>query len=503
VADTAAIVAGGCCRGLTLPAVPPNILLVVLDALRRDAAEPYGAPAGSTPAIGELATRGAALRQAYATSSWTLPSHASMFTGLLPRQLGLGQAPDGSPQSAATVLRRVGGHMVPAVLSHSGYATAGWSTNLWVSQHAGFDQGFEQFTYVPSPRLERRTALLGEGPRARLAWAMEGLSARRDDGAADVGNGLRASIAAWSGQPTFWFVNLCECHSPYLPPRPWDDLGGAERVQAALDSQRHLNFESICLFAAGRWEIPAEAFERMRHLYARAAAYMDSWLADALEALDRRGILDQTLVIVTSDHGESFGEAGLIAHGFSLDQRLIHVPLVMAGPGAVSRPGPFSQAELPELMCEAAGVHAHPWAERGLPQMVAISQYDPVGSADHPRIREFAQRWKLDSAAVGHLTARFTAATDGRHKLIARDGVEQLFDLEHDPDERAPLDPGSANGAFASLRQALEHPAVAASLPKGGGPQPPGGGPQPTAPPTASDEELAALERQMKLLGYM
>src|SRR5437763_1522730 len=100
------------------------------------------------------------------------------------------------------------------------------------------------------------------------------------------------------------------------PPRPWDDLAAPARIKAALEAQRHLSFQSICLFAAGRWEIPDEAFARMRHLYARAAAYLDRWLADVLEALDRRGILDDTLVIVTSDHGENFGEGGLIAHGF-------------------------------------------------------------------------------------------------------------------------------------------------------------------------------------------
>ncbi len=475
----------------------PNILLVVLDALRRDTVEPYRERGGLTPAIGELARRGVALRDAYATASWTLPSHASMFTGMLPRRLGLGQPPSGTPEGARAALQPVADRILASVLSRAGYATEAWSTNLWASQHAGFDIGFDRFAYWTGERLERSAALLGDGPRAQLAWALDGLRSQIDDGAARTGRSLRAAIASWSGQPAFWFVNLCECHSPYLPPRPWNDLDARDRLRAALEAKRHLSFEAICLFAAGRWEIPDEALERMRHLYARAAAYMDGWLADVLQALDRRGILEQTLVIVTSDHGENFAEAGLIAHGFSLDQRLIHVPLVLAGPGAADRGGTFSLAQLPRLVATAAGLEHHPWADDPQPNGIAVAQHDPLGSADDPRVRDFAARHGLDDAAVERMTAAYSAATDGRHKLVVRNGAELLYDLEADPGETAPLDPSEVNGALAPLRAALansmHHPATQA--------------PTATTPTAlaqaASAEEVAALERQMKLLGYL
>lgn len=471
--------------------MPPNVLLVVFDALRRDAVESYGAPPGATPAIAELAARGAALPNAYATASWTLPSHASLFTGLLPRQLGLAQPPAGTPQSARPQLERVADRVLTNVLARGGYTARGWSANLWASHHAGFDIGFDEFSYLYKQRIDR---LADEGPRARLAWALEGLRANRDDGATQIGGELRKVIEHWSGQPTFWFVNLCECHSPYLPPRPWDDLSPRRRVQAALEAQRHLSFQSICLFAAGRWEIPDEALARMRHLYARAASYLDQWLADVLDALDRRGILDETLVIVTSDHGENFGEAGLIAHGFSLDERLIHVPLVMAGPGTVSDSGPFSLAQLPGVIADAAGLAGHPWRGAELPEGIAIAQYDPMAPPSDARVREFAEHWHLDDAAVSRLTAGFTSATDGELKLVLRDGDELLYDLRADPDERSPLDAAAANGRFDRLRTALEHPSVTANGQVES---------DATRTPTASPDELAALERQMKLLGYM
>jgi arylsulfatase A-like enzyme len=233
----------------------------------------------------------------------------------------------------------------------------------------------------------------------------------------------------------------------------------------------------------------------MRHLYQRAISYMDAWLAQVLEALDRRGILDQTLVIVTSDHGENFGEGELIAHGFSLDQRLLHVPLVLAGPGTPVHDRLFSLAELPRLIAGAAEIDPNPWPHDELPHRVAIGQYDPIGTPDNPKIEEFAARWMLDERGVDRLTAGFTCATDGRLKLVRRNSVEALFDLDADPGERAPI--ATTNGQAAELRAALAHPAALA-VPTAGTAE--AGS---VAGPQASADELEALERQMKLLGYL
>jgi arylsulfatase A-like enzyme len=482
-------------KGLDYPpaTMAPNVLLIVLDTARRDLVEPYG-PGGSTPAIAALARSGVALDKAYATASWTLPSHASMFTGLLPRQIGVAQAPSGTPQSARAAIERVSARALPTVLSQAGYATLGWSTNLWVSPHSGFDVGFDRLEYVTSGRHERMQDAIGGGLRPKLIWAGVGLRSRSDDGATAVGSALRNSIADWSGTPTFWFVNLSECHSPYLPPRPWNDLDPWDRIRAALEAKRHLNFEAICLYAAGRRHISASALQRMRHLYGRAGAFLDDWVASILEALDGRGILDETLVIVTSDHGENFGEGGLLAHGFSLDERLIHVPLIMAGPGARADDEVFSLARLPALVADAAGITAHPWSPQEIPERVAIAQYDPIAPSEDPRIQAFGQKWGLDEPAIDRLCSRFTCAVDGAMKVVMRDEDELVYDLAADPAEAHPLDAAELDGGAEALRAALEHPAVkgmadtpASAVPTAGG----------------SDEELAALERQMKLLGYM
>jgi len=485
------------CLTSPVPDVAPNVLLLVMDAARRDALTPYGAPASATPAIAELARRGHAIPLAYATGSWTLPSHASMFTGLLPGRLGLGQPPAGHPASARPRLERFEQRLLPRVLGRAGYRCEGFSANLWASQEPGFDIGFDAFTYSASERVARNDTLLGGGARARLAWALEGARARTDDGAAALGRSLRSSIARWSGQPTFWFVNLVECHSPYLPPRPWNDLGPRDRIGAALDSQRHLNFASICLHGAGHGHVPEESMQRMRHLYGRAISYMDAWLADVLGALRERGILDDTLVIVTSDHGESFGEHGLLAHGFSLGEHLIHVPVVMAGPGARDSESAVSLAKLPAWIAQAAGIDSHPYLETDLPAEAVIAQYEPMCGPEDPRAQSFARMWNLDAEAVRKLTTGLSCATDGRHKLVVDDtGRESLYDLLADPDERSPA-PAPADGPAASLRAVLDQAAIEEARLEPA--------PEPTAAPAsaASADELAALERQLKLLGYM
>jgi arylsulfatase A-like enzyme len=474
--------------------MPANVLLVVLDAARRDGLEPYGGRAGSTPTIAQLARRGSALKQAYATASWTLPSHVSMFTGLLPRQLGLGQPPGGNPQGARPALEGVSARMLGNVLHAAGYESHGLTTNVWASEVAGFDIGFDSFKYVCSGREERMHQLIGQNRLAQLAWARAGLRSSWDDGAAEVGTQLRRSIDRWSGQPTFWFVNLGECHSPYLPPRPWNDLPPLDRIRAALEAQRHLNFQSICLYAAGGYEIPDAALQRMRYLYARAIGYMDSWLADTLEALDARGILDETLVIVTSDHGENFGEGGLITHGFSVDQRLIHVPLVMAGPGALTTDEVFSLAQLPGIVARAAGVEDHPYASDSPPAGLAFAQFDPMSGPDHPKVVEFAAKWGLSEEGVERLCARFTTVTDGATKLVIQDDRELVYDLVADPGESTPLADPDGQSGIEALRAALEHPSLDDAVAEA---------PVLAAASAPSDADAADIERRMKLLGYM
>lgn len=470
----------------------PNVLCVVLDTARADAFEPYGAAAGASPATAQLAARGVAATDVFATASWTLPSHASMLTGLMPRAIGLSQPPGGTPQGARPLLQAARERLLPEVLRVDGYETVGMTANLWVSPHAGFDTGFERFEYVHAQRQVRMETPAGGDLRARASWALEGLRARADDGAAELEKKLVELSSRRGSRPFFCLVNLIEAHSPYLPPRPYNDLPARERVRAAMEARRHLSFAGICRACLGAFDVPEDALERMRHLYAQSVRFLDDWLARVLEALDASGALDDTLVIVTSDHGENLGEGGLIGHAFSLDNRLIRVPLVAAGPGAdaFGEQPVTSLASLPRLVAGAVGLERHPWEAGALPAGVAVAQFDSPGPSTHPRVAHFIEQWGVGPADYWRLDEPLTSATDGSLKLERRGPRELLFDLEADPLELHGREP-DGSPAIERLREALRHPSVTAQAATDAAAGP------------VDPEEVGELEAQMKLLGYL
>lgn len=469
--------------------MPPNVLLVVLDAARADSLEPYGAPPGSSPTIARLAAGGAAHPRMFAPASWTLPSHASMLTGLLPRGLGLTQAPGGTPQGSRPVIEAQRDRLLPEVLRRAGYATAAVSANLWVSPHGGFDTGFERFVEA---RSTRKASLDGDGVRARLRWALEGVRARADDGAADAERAIRELLPVPGDGPFFWLVNLIECHSPYLPPRPYNDLSPRQRLLAALEARRHLTLDAIWRACAGGFDIPDAALERMRHLYRRSVLSLDAWLGRVLDALEGHGVLDDTLVIVTADHGENLGEDRLMAHAFSLDERLIRVPFVTSDPHLVEGSSARSLRELPRLLADHLELEVNPWAGDWFPDGVAVAQFDPLTSPDDPRLAQALEHWGLGSEALPRVANSLTCATDGTLKLLLRGEEELVFDLDADPLEARPLDAeavASRESRLAPLRQALAHPAVWEV--------------SDTEAPVREAAPSSDLEERMRLLGYL
>lgn len=469
--------------------MPPNVLLVVLDAARADSLEPYGAPPGSSPVVADLARRGAALTHAYAPASWTLPSHASMLSGKFPRALGLTQAPGGTPHGSRPVLEAHRRRLLPQVLRSAGYRTAAVSANPWVSRASGFATGFDDFVEV---QTSRRAKMDSKRVRDRVAWALEGVRARADDGAAEAERALGRLLEDGDERPFLWLVNLVECHSPYLPPRPYNDLSPLRRLLAAEEARRHLTLSQIWRACAGGFDIPDAALERMRHLYRRSVLALDDWLGRLLTALDDRGHLDDTLVIVTSDHGENLGEDGLMAHAFSLDQRLIRVPFVVSDRAFADPDAVNSLSRLPRLVADYVGLAENPWSGDWLPEGVAVAQFDPPGPPCHPNWLLAFEEWGLDSRGVPSIAATLTCATDGRLKLLRRDEQELVFDLEADPREERPLGQGEVarlDGALRPLRDALSHPEVWVA---------------PDAEPApAVADDVSELEDRMRLLGYL
>jgi arylsulfatase A-like enzyme len=465
-----------------------NILLIVFDTARADAFSPY-AQGCDTPSVEQLAALGTAYPKAIAPSCWTVPSHAAMFLGEPPRSVGMCSVPRGEARFFAQVLEQQRDKLLPEAMRRAGYRTSAVSTNLWVSPMAGFDHGFDVFHEAPTTRVRKMAA---SGVRARLGWYLDALRAKADDGAQVVEEMLDDWLRASPRAPFFWFVNLIECHSPYIPPKPFNDLGPLGRVAAAEDARRYQTLEAVLRAIATEVPPPERSRRRMRHLYDRSVALMDHWLGRILEKLDHYRALDSTLVIVTSDHGENFGEGGgLIGHGGSLDDRLVWVPFVAAGPGVAAAPeGVTSLADLPRFIADAVELSDHPWGESTSPG-IAISQYDGPIDMNDPRAAALTD-WGATADGRRRLGQNFTSATDGTLKLVRSVDGERLYDVLTDPLEVTSADAGAFPAErIASLRRAIDRADEQTWQPTLVDTPPP--------PP----EEVADLEERMRLLGYL
>lgn len=265
------------------------IVLITIDALRADVVGAFGGPEKLMPALDGLAKEADWAGRAISPSSWTVPSMASIFTGFQPWRSQT-WASDRSVLDERFVT-------LPESLKAAGYRTAGFRTNHWLEAQYGYAQGFDVFRY------------LKEGKRAE------------------------AHLAKLNGEQDFVWIHILPPHAPYVR-RDWlmERLPGAP---ADLPKQvKPLELEPYYDPAV---PLPPEKEELFRALYKLNAAYADVMLGVMLDALKRSGQWEKTLLVVTADHGEEFGEAGQIAHGGNLGHVLVEVPLVVKLPAGFQR----------------------------------------------------------------------------------------------------------------------------------------------------------------------
>jgi arylsulfatase A-like enzyme len=293
---------------VALIADPPkvtSVVLVVLDTVRADHCSAYGYGNPTTPRLDRLASEGLLFEHARSVAPWTLPSHASLFTGLLPHQHGCDWEHRWLADSQVTLAEK---------LATAGFDSLGVTTNPNASSLYHLDQGFHEF---------RETWRLREKHR--------GLS----DSAIAV-----AEVRAWlerhdPARPFFLFVNLADAHLPYAPPPPLDRLFGEPDERA-----RHLASRGDLLQATlvGEEQVKPEDRPGLAALYDGELRTADTRLGELLDLLDELRLAGDAIVIVTSDHGEHLGEEGRVDHQLSLDETLLRVPLVVRCPRYV-KPG--------------------------------------------------------------------------------------------------------------------------------------------------------------------
>ena len=293
---------------------PPNILLIVMDAARADAFSCYGYARNTTPNLDILAAEGLMFSQAVSSTSWTVPSHASLFTGLQPYEHGATNQHYWLVDHIPTLAE---------LLKNHGYLTAGFSNNPLVSSSQNLDRGFDVFENI---------------------WAdTTAVSPAKPYNTEKTNELLRAYIDKNAGKnkPFFIFINYMDTHQPYYPPEPYrslylpSDQSITARIDSAIFHSNLLNEKRLLL--------TEDEISITRALYDGALNYLDKKIAELLDYLKQKGLYDMTLVIVTSDHGEVFGEKGHFGHREFLFRSLIQIPLLVRYPALINQPAVIDQ----------------------------------------------------------------------------------------------------------------------------------------------------------------
>jgi len=298
------------------PPARPNVLLLVLDTARRFNLSTYGYSRSTTPGFTTLAGRGVLFEDAISTAPWTLPSHASMMTGRWAHEMSASWSVPLDDRDST----------LAETLATRGYRTAGFVANIsYAGRSAGIARGFSHFddvrlTATQIARSAAFTSWLSSRHWARLYFRPFYKNMDRKT-AAEVDGAFLDWLDRGGPRPFFAFLNYFDAHDPYLPQAPFD-TAFTDPGYPALPPPAHPGGHH-------------DATPRSQRAYDQALAYLDHEIGNLLRALDQRGLLANTLVIVTSDHGEEFGEHGMYGHGHTLYLPGLAVPLIMALPEAV------------------------------------------------------------------------------------------------------------------------------------------------------------------------
>jgi arylsulfatase A-like enzyme len=335
----------------------PNVLLIIWDTVRASDMSVYGYGRRTTPRLEVLAREGVVFDRAYATSPWTLPSHVSAFTGRWPYEFSASWL---TPYEGEypTLAERLAAH---------GYVTGGFVANLvYGGYESGIDRGFVHYEdyrislgeLVVSTALGRKVA--NHGWLRRLVGYYDIID-RKDatevtaaflrwvDGVGRVRQGEAA-------RPFFAFLNYLDAHEPYLPPPPYDAQFGSPTDRR---NERHRHQFRITIHA-DRYSMSPGEVQAELDAYDGTIAYMDEQIGALLDGLREKGMLDNTIVIVTSDHGEQFGERDFFLHGNSLYMPVLHVPMMVwfgdRVPAGARVAAPVSIRDIPATVVSLAGL---------------------------------------------------------------------------------------------------------------------------------------------------
>jgi arylsulfatase A-like enzyme len=433
-----------------------NVLLIVLDTVRADHLSLYGYDRDTTPNLKRFAARGVRFDHARAAAAWTLPSHANMFTARWPSELEVERLGwlDGRAPTLAERLR------------DSGYATGGFVANPFFCGHeSGLSRGFQTYADYPITlgevfrsssvgwfltRAALRARSMADGLRPAGAVRDVDLDFSRKD-AATVNRELLDWLATIGDAPYFAFLNFFDAHDPYLIPRG-ETPRFAPETRSGPAATMLRDWQRI-----DKKRLSPEEVRIARDAYDDCIASLDHQIGALLDALEARGDRDRTLIILTSDHGEQFGEHGEFGHGRSLHAEEVHVPLVISLPGRIPEARvvtrPVSLRDLAATVLDLLGLTENatfPGASLAGTWRPPQGASDQATSPPYSELRGPVEERDLQPHAGADKSQKAVVVQD--HAYIRHgDGREQLYNVKTDPGETVDK---AHDGAFAEVLNA-------------------------------------------------
>jgi arylsulfatase A-like enzyme len=433
----------------------PNVILIVIDTARAGNFSCYGYGRSTTPTIDKISKEGTLFTTAMSASPWTLPSHGSIFTATLPSRHGAHEKHkwlDGAYPTLAEILARHGYHCEA------------------ISREFGFDRGFHKLAntwQVVNSKVDQRGS---DGERGNSFWARLGWHLRQGDYPRRLANilyrrmyyrrydygGLRANFEVWrflrgcnGERPFFLFINYMEPHLPYWAPSRCRRQFVPSDISLRL--ARNVN-QDAWAYVVGEVEMTRDDFQILKALYDAELLYVDCLIAQVQAWLCDAGLLDDTLLILTSDHGENIGDHNLMDHQYCLYETLLKVPLIIryppVFPGGERVENVVRTLDILPTVIEIIDIKI-PEDVRGLWQGISLLERSKLQNryavaeywGPQPTLTALKRNYpSLAPALLSHLDVSIQAIRSEKYKVILySDGRKELFDVVNDPEEKVNL----------------------------------------------------------------
>lgn len=394
----------------------PNIVLITMDTVRADHLSTYGYSRETMPNLARLAEEGVLFENAVSATSWTLPSLAAIYTGLLPHQSGANAFRPLNP----------GWKTIESVLGQYGYATAGFNANYYYGESGwGLGGGFGRYDDDRTTLLYNLSrTLVGRAAVQPLYQNLDRYDAFYRRNAAD----LNADVFRWlrhrpASRPFYIYINYYDAHSSYLPPAPYDHRFG--RLPESV--VRHWSAKG-----GFRPSEPLPAADRQALIdgYDNSLSYLDAQIARLVKVLKTSPAGKNTIILITADHGEAFGEHGAYQHGNDLHREEIHVPLIVCGAGIPAGKRIAPPVAIRKLFATVIDLALGKEVPLHAYSLARFWQTDSPQEIARPVVAELsASLSEADAAGVSLTTAQW-------HYILTTKGDRYLYNWATDPAEK-------------------------------------------------------------------